>query len=374
MSNFNWCNSNITAQLQTRNWLQGITEQEDTTSNPLVLLENIKQELGKNEIHVLTPQGEIIVLPAQATPVDFAYALHTKIGHRCVSAKVDKEFVLLSDKLESGQTIEIITAKQPKPCANWLNFVATHKARNSIRHYLKQQPKSFTIPEGRRLLKQALNKTNLTDISQENIDKVMADHHLDDFDSLLHKIGSGQLLSIVIARRLRGNSDELTESVFKQESRQSAILGTENMMVSYANCCKPLPGDSIVAHTSHGKGLVVHLKQCHNVSAFKHELDKYILVEWDTNFMNQYEYSTDLRVVMVNHKAGLAKLFNVIAKNNANVLDIQTLELPNHFYTINLTLSVLNRIHLSRVMRQIKKLAEVKSVKRITQKRATKEE
>lgn len=367
-------NSNITAQLQTRNWLQGITEQEDTTSNPLVLLENIKQELGKNEIHVLTPQGEIIVLPAQATPVDFAYALHTKIGHRCVSAKVDKEFVLLSDKLESGQTIEIITAKQPKPCANWLNFVATHKARNSIRHYLKQQPKSFTIPEGRRLLKQALNKTNLTDISQENIDKVMADHHLDDFDSLLHKIGSGQLLSIVIARRLRGNSDELTESEFKQESRQSAILGTENMMVSYANCCKPLPGDAIVAHTSHGKGLVVHLKQCHNVSGFKNELDKYIPVEWDTNFMNQYEYSTDLRVVMVNHKAGLAKLFNVIAKNNANVLDIQTLELPNHFYTINLTLSVLNRIHLSRVMRQIKKLANVKSVKRITQKRATKEE
>ncbi|WP_369433998.1 bifunctional (p)ppGpp synthetase/guanosine-3',5'-bis(diphosphate) 3'-pyrophosphohydrolase [Psychromonas sp. MME1] len=367
-------NSNITAQLQTRNWLQGITEQEDTTSNPLVLLENIKQELGKNEIHVLTPQGEIIVLPAQATPVDFAYALHTKIGHRCVSAKVDKEFVLLSDKLESGQTIQIITGKQPNPSANWLNFVATHKARNSIRQYLKQQPKSFTIPEGRRLLKQALNKTNLTDISQENIDKVMADHHLEDFDSLLHKIGSGQLLSIVIARRLRGNINQLTESEFKQVSRQSAILGTENMMVSYANCCKPLPGDAIVAHTSHGKGLVVHLKQCHNVSGFKNELDKYISVEWDMNFINQYEYSTDLRVVMVNHKAGLAKLFNVIAKNNANVLDIQTLELPNHFYTINLTLSVLNRIHLSRVMRQIKKLTNVKSVRRITQKRATKEE
>lgn len=367
-------NSNITAQLQTRNWLQGITEQEDNTSNPITMLENIKQELGNNEIHVLTPQGEIIVLPTQATPVDFAYALHTKIGNRCISAKVDKEFVLLSEKLESGQTIQIITSKSSHPCADWLNFVATHKARNSIRHYLKLQPKTFTIPEGRRLLKQALNKTNLTDIPQENIDKLLADHHLNNFDELLHEIGSGQLLSIVIARRLRGNANELTESELKQEGRQSAIQGAEDMMISYANCCKPLPGDVIVAHTSHGKGLVVHLKQCQNVSGFENELDKYIPVDWDMNFINQYEYATDLIITMVNHKAGLAKLFNIIAKNNANVLDIQTLELPEHLYNINLTLSVINRIHLSRVMRQIKKLDNVKSVRRITQKRITKEE
>ena len=362
-------NSNLTAQLQTRNWFQGLSEPDDNSTNSLVLLENIKKELGNNEIHVLTPQGKVIVLPAYATPVDFAYALHTKIGHRCVSAKVDDEFALLSDKLESGQTINIITSATPRPRAEWLNFVATHKARNNIRQYLKQQPKTVTIPEGRRLLKQALNKTNLTDISQENINKVIADHHLEDFNALLHEIGSGKLLSKVIARRLRGNADELTESTTKQANRQSAIKGTEDIMVSYANCCKPLPGDPIVAYTSPGKGLVVHLKSCHNVVNFKNEPDKYIPVEWDMNFMNQYEYSTDLDITMVNHKARLAKLFTVINNSNANITDLKTTELADNLYAINLTLTVINRVHLSRVMRHIKKLPSVKSIKRSNKKK-----
>ncbi|WP_022941539.1 RelA/SpoT family protein [Psychromonas hadalis] len=362
-------NSNLTAQLQTRNWFQGLTEQEDNTTNPLVMLENIKQELGNNEIHVLTPQGKIIVLPAHATSVDFAYALHTNIGHRCTGVKIDKEFALLSEKLESGQTIEIITGNAEKPCADWLNFVATHKARQSIRQYLKQLPKEQAIPEGRRLLKMALNQTNLTDISQQNIDKVIEDYHLDDFNGLLHEIGTGKLLSIIIARRLRGNSNELTESKLKQQNRQSAIKGAEDMMLSYANCCKPLPGDQIVAHTSSGKGLVVHTTACHNVTGFENELDKYIPVEWDMDFMNQYEYSTDLNIMMINHKAGLAELFNIIAKGNANVEDLQTTELPDHIYSISLTLSVINRIHLSRVMRKIKKLKSVLSVKRSSKKR-----
>ena len=172
---------------------------------------------------MLTPQGQIIVLPAHATAVDFAYTLHTNIGHRCTGVKIDKEFALLTQKLESGQTIEIVTGKEDKPCADWLNFVATHKARQSIRQYLKQLPKEQSIPEGRRLLKLALNQTNLTDISQQNIDKVLEDYHLTDFNGLLHEIGTGKLLSILIARRLRGNAGELTESVLKQQTRQSAI-------------------------------------------------------------------------------------------------------------------------------------------------------
>jgi (p)ppGpp synthase/HD superfamily hydrolase len=221
---------------------------------------------------------------------------------------------------------------------------------------------------GRRLLKQALNATNLTDIPQENIDKVIADHHLDGFNHLLHEIGSGKLLSIIIARRLRGNAGELTESHQKQQIRQSAIKGAEDIMLSYANCCKPLPGDQIVAHTSTGKGLVVHVKSCHNVIGFENELGKYIAVEWDMNFMNQYEYSSDLIIQMVNHKAGLAKMFNVIAKSNANVLDLQTTAVTNQIYSINVTLTVINRIHLSRIMRQIKKLTGVKTVKRSSKK------
>jgi RelA/SpoT family (p)ppGpp synthetase len=329
-------NSNLIAQLETRNWFQGLVDTEDNTTNSLVMLENIKQELGNFEIHTLTPQGRIVILPAQATAVDFAYAVHTDLGHACIGVKVDGEYSFLNNRLESGQTVKILTSKKSHPNADWLNFVATHKARNSIRLFLKQQPKEISVPEGRRLLKQALNTTNLTEIPQTNIDCLLDDLNLQTFDDLLHEIGSGRKLSLVVARLLRGNTRELTESDTKQQSRQSAIKGTENMMTSYASCCKPVAGDKIVAHITPGKGVVVHCDNCHNVEGFKDEPDKYISLEWDMDFSNQYEYSTDLTITMVNHKAGLAKLFNVISKSNANVIDIQTSELPDHVYLINL--------------------------------------
>ena len=357
-------NSNLTAQLQTRNWFQGLNETTDDTTSSLVLLDNIKQELGNNEVHVLTPQGKIIVLPAQATAVDFAYAVHTTIGHRCRGAKIDGEFAMLANKLESGQTVKITLSKNERPSAEWLNFVATHRARNAIRQYLKEQPREQSIPAGRHLLKQALNTTNLSDIPQENIDKVVIARNLASFDDLLNEIGCGKVMSILIARLLRGNTQELTESHERRENRQSAIKGTENMMVSYANCCKPLPGDEITAHVTPSKGLVVHNRDCHNLLNINNERDQFISVKWDEDFFNQYEYATSLNITLENHKAELAKLFTAIAQSNANIIDIHTSEQPDHVYLINITLTALNRVHLSRVIRKVKELHYVKSVKR----------
>ncbi|MCK5818750.1 MAG: RelA/SpoT family protein [Psychromonas sp.] len=357
-------NVNVTAKLQTRNWFQGLADSTDNATNSLVLLENLKQELGNNEVHVLTPQGEIIVLPAQATPVDFAYALHTDIGHRCKGAKVDGEFSMLTSKLESGQTVQILLSQRTKPNAEWLNFVATHRARNAIRHYLKQQPREVAIPAGRRLLKQALNTTSITEISQENIDRVVKDQNLNSIDDLLNDIGNGKIMSIVIARLLRGNTRELTESDMRQANRQSAIKGTENMMISYAKCCRPLPGDEIVAHVTPNKGIVVHIRNCYAVSNLKTEPDKYISVEWDDYFFSQYEYTTILNIVMDHHKMELMKLLTEIAKSNANIVEIQTTEQTDAIYLVNIKLNVLNRIHLSRVMRKLKNIPHVKSIKR----------
>jgi len=362
-------NSNLIAQLKTRNWFQGLIDNEDNTASSLVMLDNIKKELGNYEIHALTPQGRIVVLPAQATAIDFAYAVHTDLGNTCIGAKVDGEYSLLSNKLESGQTVKILTSKESHPNAEWLNFVATYKARNGIRQFLKLLPKSVSIPDGKRLLKQALGTTRLADIPQENINQILKDQNLETFDDLLHEIGSGQKLSILVARLLRGNTRELTESDRRQQGRLSAIKGTENMMVSYASCCKPVAGDKIVAHVTPGKGVVVHCHDCHNVEGFESEHDKFIAVEWDMDFTNQYEYSAGLTILMINHKAGLAKLFNVISKSNANVMDIQTNELPDHVYAIEVTLTVLNRVHLSSIIRKLKKIVYVKSVKRARQQR-----
>jgi len=357
-------NTKATMQLQARNWFQGLGDPLNNTTNSLLLLKSLKRELGNNEVHVLTPQGEIIVLPSQATPVDFAYALHTDIGHRCKGAKVDGEFSMLTSKLESGQTVQILLSQRTKPNAQWLNFVATHRARNAIRHYLKQQPRKVAIPAGRRLLKQALNTTSISEISQKNIDKVVMDQNLNSFDDLLNDIGCGKIMSILIARLLRGNTRELTESEIRQENRQSAVKGTENLMTSYAKCCRPLPGDEIVAHVTPSKGIVVHIRNCYAVSNLKTEPDKYICVEWDEDFFNQYEYIAALDITLKNHQPDLVKLFTAIAKSNANILEIQTSAQLDDIYLVNLKLTVLNRIHLSRVMRKLKNIPHVKRITR----------
>jgi GTP pyrophosphokinase len=343
-----------TTQVRARKWMQSLLELQQSASTSFEFVENVKTELFPEEIYVFTPEGRILELPVNATAVDFAYEVHTDVGNTCVGARVNRQAYPLSQPLISGQTVEIITAKGARPNAAWLNFVVTGKARAKIRQVLKSLKADDAIALGRRLLNHALGKTKLDSIPAEQIDKVVRDTKHANLNSLLADIGLGNAMSIVIAQRLIGDNLENQES---RDSHLMPIRGAEGMLVTFANCCRPIPGDAVIAHVSQGKGLVVHMENCANIRGYQGEPDKYIPVKWDN--VEGVEYQANLRVEIVNHQGALAKITSIIAAEGSNIHNLSTEERDGRVYLINLRISVKDRIHLANVMRRIRVLPEV---------------
>ncbi|BDA62534.1 MULTISPECIES: bifunctional GTP diphosphokinase/guanosine-3',5'-bis pyrophosphate 3'-pyrophosphohydrolase [Shewanella] len=343
-----------TTQVRARKWMQSLLELQQSASTSFEFVENVKTELFPEEIYVFTPEGRILELPVNATAVDFAYEVHTDVGNTCVGARVNRQAYPLSQPLISGQTVEIITAKGARPNAAWLNFVVTGKARAKIRQVLKSLKADDAIALGRRLLNHALGKTKLDSIPAEQIDKVVRDTKHANLNSLLADIGLGNAMSIVIAQRLIGDNLDNQES---RDSHLMPIRGAEGMLVTFANCCRPIPGDAVIAHVSQGKGLVVHMENCANIRGYQGEPDKYIPVQWDN--VEGVEYQANLRVEIVNHQGALAKITSIIAAEGSNIHNLSTEERDGRVYLINLRISVKDRIHLANVMRRIRVLPEV---------------
>ncbi len=343
-----------TAQVRARKWMQSLLELQQSASTSFEFVENVKTELFPEEIYVFTPEGRILELPVGATAVDFAYEVHTDVGNTCVGAKVNRQAYPLSQPLISGQTVEIITAKGARPNAAWLNFVVTGKARAKIRHVLKSLTEDDAVSLGKRLLNHALGSKKVKDISDEQIQKVLQDTKHDSLESLLADIGLGNAMSIVIAQRLMGDDVEYQE---QKDSHLMPIRGAEGMLVTFANCCRPIPGDAVIAHVSPGKGLVVHMENCANIRGYQGEPEKYIPVQWDN--VEGIEYQANLRIELVNHQGALAKITSIIAAEGSNIHNLSTEEKDGRVYLINLRISVKDRIHMANVMRRIRVLPEV---------------
>ena len=343
-----------TTQVRARKWMQSLLELQQSASTSFEFVENFKTELFPEEIYVFTPEGRILELPVGATPVDFAYEVHTDVGNTCVGARVNRQAYPLSQPLISGQTVEIITAKGARPNAAWLNFVVTGKARAKIRQILKSLKEVDAVALGKRLLNHALGETKLDTISSEQIDSVVNDTKHNTLDELLADIGLGNAMSIVIAQRLRGDQIDQHED---KDSNMMPIRGAEGMLVTFANCCRPIPGDAVIAHVSPGKGLVVHMESCANIRGYQGEPDKYIPVQWDS--AEGVEYQANLRVEIVNHQGALAKITSIVAAEGANIHNLSTEERDGRVFLINLRVSVRDRIHLANVMRRIRVLPEV---------------
>jgi len=240
---------------------------------------------------------------------------------------VDRQPYPLSRSLNSGQTIEIITAPSARPNAAWLNFVVTSRARTKIRQFLKNLRSEESIVLGRRLLGHALGGKRLEEIAPDNIKKVLLDTKHETLDGLLADIGLGNAMSVVIARRLLGNVEELNlEHTLPQHVRKLPIKGADGMLVTFANCCRPIPGDPIIAHISPGKGLVIHLESCRNIRGYSKEPDKYLPVQWDPEVTGDHEFRTGIQIEVINHQGVLAQLANTIAATGANIQGISTEE------------------------------------------------
>jgi len=347
-----------TAQVRARRWIQSLRELQQSAGNSFEFIENVKTDLFPEEIYVFTPDGRLLELPANSTAVDFAYAVHTDVGNSCVGAKIDRKAYPLSQPLTNGQTVEVITAPGSQPNAAWLNFVVTARARSKIRQVLKSRHTTESIKLGRRLLRHAMGDIDLGTLDPQIIAQVVSDTNNADFDELLSNIGLGNAMSLAIAHQL--SDGELNNG----SDSHVAIKGAEGMLVSYAKCCRPIPGDSIIAHLSPGKGLVIHIASCANIMGFEKEKDKYLHVQWDKDAAEHNEYLTAIRIDMINHQGILAAVTTVISQAGANIHGMNTDEKEGKIYTVDAIISVKDRVHMANVLRRVRVLPDVIKVLR----------
>ena len=362
------------AHIRAREWVNGLLDIQKHAGNSLEFIENVKIDLFPDEIYVFTPKGTIFELPAGSTAVDFAYAIHTDVGSSCVACRISRRLAPLSEPLQSGQTVEIITAPGTQPNPAWLSFVITGKARSNIRHYLKNQKYSESVALGRRLLNKALASfgSDLASVAEGKINAVLNQTSLKSLDQLLEEIGLGNRMSYLIAQRLATHSDiALLENESKPEQQETlAIRGSEGMVMNYAKCCHPIPGDPIVGHISSGRGMVIHTDDCNNITEIRDNPEKCVAVSWDPNV--EGEFSVELRVELENLRGIIATLATTITGAEANIEKISTVERDARFIIVNLSLNVRNRVHLAHVMKRVRLIKAVASVTRVKSRRVRK--
>jgi GTP diphosphokinase / guanosine-3',5'-bis(diphosphate) 3'-diphosphatase len=350
-------------QKQTHRWLQSLLEIQHQSGDPQEFLEHVKVDLFPDEVYVFTPKGRILSLPRGATAVDFAYAVHTDIGNRCVAAKVNGELVPLRTELRNGDRVEIITASHAKPSPGWLQYVRTGKARSNIRHFLKTMQYEESAGLGERLLDQALKnlKGSFAEIDDASWERAVRDSGARSREELLADIGLGKRLPAVVARRLLRKSDSREDL---KAAGSVTIRGTEGMAVQLATCCRPIPGDEIVGSIKKGQGLVVHASDCRSIVRSRtNEPDQWIDVEWDARTSRLFQAA--INVMVENQRGVLAKVASEIAEAGSNIDAISMEEDRAVFTTMHFVLEVANRQHLARVMRSLRRLSDVKKISRV---------
>jgi RelA/SpoT family (p)ppGpp synthetase len=353
-------------QKKTHQWLQSLLEIQHQTGDAHEFLEHVKVDLFPDEVYVFTPKGRIMSLPRGATAVDFAYAVHTDIGNRCVAAKVNGELVPLRSELRNGDRIEIITTGYAKPNPAWLQYVRTGKARSNIRHFLKTMQYEESAALGERLLEQALKGLgqSASALDQGGWERAVRDSGARSRQELLADIGLGRRLPAVVARRLLRKNDETKGSAAKGAGASVVIRGTEGMAVQLATCCRPIPGDAIVGSMKKGQGLVVHAAECRQAARSRRvEPEQWLDVEWDRKTSRLFQAA--IRVTVANRRGVLAKVASEVAEAGSNIDSISMEEDRAVFTTMLFVLEVGNRQHLARVMRALRRLPEVEKLARV---------
>jgi GTP diphosphokinase / guanosine-3',5'-bis(diphosphate) 3'-diphosphatase len=347
-------------QERARKWLSNLVELQEG-GNSEEFIESVKVDLFPDKVYVFTPRGEILRLPRGATVVDFAYAVHTDIGNRCVAAKVDRRLAPLRTVLRNGQTVEIITAKGASPNPSWVNFVVTAKARSAIRHYLKSLRRGEAIELGRRLLTQALAEFDLKPeaVAPSAWQAALSELGLHERDELYEKIGLGERLAPLTARRL------LPVEHPEQEPGASAplaVAGTEGLLVSCAHCCYPLPHDPILAFLSTGRGIVIHRDICGNVEDYRKHPEKWLPISWQHKIARLF--LSEIRIETVNRMGVLAAVSAAIANTQTNVNHVSIEQRDAETSVLVFVLEVSDRKHLARVMRTVRRMPDVLRVVR----------
>lgn len=351
------------AQLRAREWVKRLLEMQRSTGTSLEFIENVKIDLFPDEIYVFTPKGHILELPKGATPVDFAYTVHSDVGNSCVAVKVNRRLVPLSIPLTNGQTVEVITAPGANPNPAWLNFVVTGKARSNIRHFLKTQQHAESEALGKRLLEQSLTElgSDYSKIPAESLSALLNNLHYKLTDDLLYAIGVGNQMPMIIAKQLLYTQEQAVTEHAK--SKPLAIKGTEGMAVNFAECCQPIPGDKIVGRFQQGRGIMVHISDCPQIKHAHGTPEQIISLRWDEHV--DREFWVDITVDVTNQRGVLAALASTIAEAGSNINNINLDPRDGRHNALTFSISVIDRIHLARI---IKRLRSHKTVSRLYRK------
>ena len=346
------------AYIRAREWFNSLEDMQNNVTSTLEFIESVKIDLFPEEVYVFTPKGDIIKLLKGSTVIDFAYEVHTDVGNTCVTSKVDKKIAPLSMELKSGQRVEIITSKKARPNPAWLHFVITSKAKNRIKHYIKDKKKIDAEKLGKRLLGSLIN---LKLIDNNLIDKLKKEYHIETINELYHDLGYGNRLVNLVAKYMKGqleNSDYV-ESNLKPVS----IKGTEGLVVHFAECCMPIPGDPIVGIILKNQGVTIHTEQCSKINKYRDSYASFLHLNWAGNITR--EFSVKVNIEVENKKGMLAQLATAITEENANIENITTKDFDAKKYSLIIaTLGVSDIKHLNQVIKKLLKLQNVSSVVR----------
>ena len=353
------------SQRKAARWVQDLLEMQRQAGNSLEFLEHVKSDLFPDEVYVFTPQGKIIELPTGATPIDFAYSLHTDLGDSCIACHVDGELTPLSEPLESGQKVEIINTPGAQPNPNWLNFVVTAKARSAIRHFLKNQQHDESVDLGKRLLDQALKNigTSYKELKKSQIKKLLKETKSSTFEFVLQQIGLGNRVPFAVANILVPPDKRTNIDRKKNYESPVVIDSSEGLIVQYGKCCRPILGDPILGHLTPGKGLVIHREACRNLKEIRMNPEKCMPLVWSS--VVKGEFAVELKVELRPERGFIAALAARITESDATIDQINVTEKDAYTSIINIVLTVKDRAHLAKIMRRTRGLKPVHRVHRV---------
>jgi GTP pyrophosphokinase len=356
-------------------WIQDLVENQENFMDPGEFMENVRIDLFPDEVYVFTPRGEVKTLPRGATPVDFAYMIHTEVGNQCTGAKVNGRMVPLPYGLKTGDIVEIVTSKNHHPSKDWLNFAKTVKARSKIRHWIKVQETERSLTLGREMCEKAFRKERLnfiTLVKTEKMMKIVEQFGFRAVDDLIANVGYGKITPLQVLRKFapKVNEEEVDESIFnklmervRKKKPKTGVLvkGVDDILIKFGKCCQPVPGDPITGYITRGYGVTIHRTNC--VNALRMNPERQIEVEWNQEVTETYPVK--IRIISQDRVGLLADVVGNISKFGANILNAKTETRENKMVDSFFTIGVEDTTHLDKIVSAVKKVKHVQEVKRV---------